>query len=535
MKSFWTTALIALVAIGCVQSTKSRAADDAGYESIFDGKTLEGWDGNPDFWRVEDGAITGETTEDNPTKGNTFLIWRGGEVGDFDLKVEFKLRNHNSGIQYRSFELPDTKWGVGGYQGDIDESGKYIGMLYGEKFRGILAQRGEEVVIGANHKPTVVGSVGDPDEILKHIKLGDWNEFQITAENFTFVHRINGHVTCKATDDDEEKRRASGIVALQLHQGPPMKVQFRNIQLKRLKAKADNSSTGGGTTKKIAFIAGKPSHGFGAHEHKAGCMLLAEAMNASGLPVKAEVYSYGWPEDASVLNDVDAIVCYADGGAKHPFNEHLQELDSLAARGVGMAFLHYGVEVPKSPEGDAFLRWMGGYFEADWSVNPHWIADYSKFPDHPISRGVKPFAINDEWYYHMRFRDGMRGVSPILTALPPPETLSRKDGPHSGNAAVRAAIARGEPQHMAWACERNDSGRGFGFTGGHYHWNWGHDQFRKLVLNAIAWTAKVDVPAEGVASKAPTLDQLIANQDEPVPAKFDRGEIQAMLDAWNGK
>jgi hypothetical protein len=207
----------------------------------------------------------------------------------------------------------------------------------------------------------------------------------------------------------------------------------------------------------------------------------------------------------------------------------------LASRGVGLCFLHYGVEVPKGPSGDAFLRWMGGYFEADWSVNPHWDTDYRKFPLHPISHGVKPFAINDEWYYHMRFRDRMDHVLPILTALPPPETLSRKDGHHSGNPDVRAAIARGEPQHMAWACDRRDGGRGFGFTGGHFHWNWGHDQFRKLVLNAIAWSAKLDVPPDGVPSKTPTLEQLMANQDDPVPDKFKPEEVQAMLVQWNGK
>jgi type 1 glutamine amidotransferase len=147
-------------------------------------------------------------------------------------------------------------------------------------------------------------------------------------------------------------------------------------------------------------------------------------------------------------------------------------------------------------------------------------------PEHPITRGVKPFAIEDEWYYHMRFRDGMQGVTPILTALPPPATLSRPDGSHSGNPAVRAAIARQEVQHVAWAAEREDGGRGFGFTGAHWHWNWADPNFRRLVLNAIAWCAKADVPAEGVGDRRKVMADMEANHDEQPPAKFDREKIR---------
>ena len=144
----------------------------------------------------------------------------------------------------------------------------------------------------------------------------------------------------------------------------------------------------------------------------------------------------------------------------------------------------------------------GGYFEADWSVNPHWDAKFEKLPDHPITRGVQPFEMNDEWYYHMRFRDGMKGVTPILVALPPASSLSRPDGHHSGNPAVRKAVLENKtPQVMAWAAERAGGGRGFGFTGGHDHWNWGDPNFRKLVLNAILWTAGLDVPSTGVESQ----------------------------------
>ncbi|MCA9048676.1 MAG: hypothetical protein KDA89_08105, partial [Planctomycetaceae bacterium] len=149
----------------------------------------------------------------------------------------------------------------------------------------------------------------------------------------------------------------------------------------------------------------------------------------------------------------------------------------------------------------------------------------------------------DEWYYHMRFVEDMAGVTPILSELPPASTLinadgslSRKDGPHQNNAAVRAAVLeRKESQHVAWARSRADAGRGFGFTGGHFHWNWGNRQFRTLVLNAIAWSAHVDVPADGVTSRDLSVEDLMANQDEDVPENFNPARIQAMLEEWQAQ
>jgi type 1 glutamine amidotransferase len=271
-------------------------------------------------------------------------------------------------------------------------------------------------------------------------------------------------------------------------------------------------------------------------------MLLAEALNTSGLDIQADVYTDGWPEDDSVLDYADTIVIYSDGGGGHPFNSHLDRLHQIQKRGVGMVCIHYGVEVPKGDSGNAFLDWTGGYFEADWSVNPHWTGTFDGFPDHPIVRGVKPFTINDEWYYHMRFAEDMDRVTPILSELPPSATLVKEDGslarpegPHSNNPAVRAAVLeRKESQHVAWAKDRADSGRGFGITGGHFHWNWGHPDFRKLVLNAIAWTAHADVPETGVPSKELTMEDLMANQDEDVPDNFNPARYQAMLDEWKG-
>jgi type 1 glutamine amidotransferase len=264
---------------------------------------------------------------------------------------------------------------------------------------------------------------------------------------------------------------------------------------------------------KIVFVAGKMSHGPGEHEHRAGCMLLAKCLNENVPGVEAVVTTDGWPADNSIFDGAATVVVYADGGPGHPLIPQLNYFQTLVDKGVGLACIHYGVEVPKGKAGDKFLEWIGGYFEPFWSVNPHWKANYEKLPEHPIARGVPPFAIQDEWYYHMRFPEDMNGVTPILTALPPDSTLSRPDGPHSGNPAVREAIAKGELQHMAWAFQRPNGGRGFGFTGGHFHRNWKDDHFRKLVLNAILWTAKVEVPEGGVHSPTPTDEEMKANLD----------------------
>ena len=269
--------------------------------------------------------------------------------------------------------------------------------------------------------------------------------------------------------------------------------------------------------KKIVFMAGHRSHGYDAHEHRAGCMLLAKQLNKHmGEAVEASVHlAKDWPGNFEVLKDADAIVFYCDGGGGHMANQHLDGLDVKLKDGCGLACLHYGVETPKGKSGDKFLDWIGGYFEGNWSVNPHWEADFKELPKHAITRGVKPFKILDEWYFHMRFQKDMRGVTPILSAHPPKNTMSRGDGHHSGNPHVRKAVENGEIQHVAWAYERPNGGRGFGFTGGHFHRNWGHDDFRKVVLNAITWCAKAEVPEGGVPSDKITDADLDENQDYP--------------------
>jgi len=260
--------------------------------------------------------------------------------------------------------------------------------------------------------------------------------------------------------------------------------------------------------KKIVFIAGPPSHGPAEHEHRAGCLLLQSCLeHVPG--VTSLVYSNGWPNDAEgALAGAATIVIYSDGGEGHPLlrDHRLETLAGVIKQGAGLVCIHYAVEPTKARGEKEFLDWIGGCFEIGWSVNPTWTADYRTLPQHPISRGVNPFKIQDEWYFHMRFRDGMKGVTAILSAVAPPSSMDRGDGPHEGNPAVRESVKKGEIQHMAWAFERSDGGRGFGFTGGHYHRSWGNDDLRKLVLNAILWTAKVEIPKDGVTSHVTTED-----------------------------
>jgi hypothetical protein len=250
--------------------------------------------------------------------------------------------------------------------------------------------------------------------------------------------------------------------------------------------------------KQILLIADKPSHGPGQHEHNAAVWQFQKWLkNVPGVAVTA---SYdGWPADPSAVDKADAIYMFCTGGKGHEaFGEpdRIAALKKAAARGAGLMFYHYCVEPPADSGHAEMLDWMGGYFEINYSVNPVWDADFKELPNHPITRGVKPFHQRDEWYFNMRFVDKMRGVTPILTAIPTPDTLSRPDGPHQGNPDVRAKA--GQPQIMMWAYERPGGGRGVGFTGGHYHTNLGDPNVRKLVLNSLLWIARVDVPPNGV-------------------------------------
>jgi hypothetical protein len=265
--------------------------------------------------------------------------------------------------------------------------------------------------------------------------------------------------------------------------------------------------------KKVLLIAGPPSHGPGAHEHNAGILLLQKCL--AGVPnLKTQVALNGWPKDPAAFDDADAIIIYADGGVRHIAlqDDNLAVLERALSKGAGLGLLHYAVEPTLEKGQPEFLRWVGGAYEIHWSVNPHWQANFKSLPTHPVTRGVQAFSILDEWYFNMRFVDGMKGVTPLLVAVPDASTTSRPDGHHSGNPTVRAMVARGDPQTVSWAYQRANGGRGFGFTGGHFHSNWGNEHVRRLVLNAVLWLAQMDVPAAGVQSTVTEAD-LAANLD----------------------
>jgi hypothetical protein len=269
--------------------------------------------------------------------------------------------------------------------------------------------------------------------------------------------------------------------------------------------------------KKIVLIAGKQSHGPGDHEFRAGSLLLQKCLNQVA-GINSVVISNGWPADVSAFDGAAAILIYADGGGGHPAiqGKRLKFIDDLAKKGVGIGCAHYGVEVPKGDPGNAMINWIGGYYEHSFSCNPMWSPEFKRFPNHPVTRGVKPFSVLDEWYFNMRFRPEMKGVTPILVAKCPDDV---RDGPYVYPKGPYPHIieASGRDEVMMWVSERPDGGRAFGFTGGHRHVNWGDDNFRKVVLNALLWIAKAEVPAQGVASEV-TGDELKQNLD-PKPQK----------------
>jgi hypothetical protein len=500
-------------------------AADTGFKRIFDGRTLDGWKSpNMSYWSVADGTITASSTNRNPARKNQFLVWQWGELDDFELKLKYRItgaQSANSGIQIRS-HIADDGHAVG-YQADIDLVGRYAGALYDEHARGMLAERGQKTVIDSDGKMSH-NAIGDSDALMTNIKKNDWNDYHIIAHGNKIVLKVNGMVTADVEDGDQENADRSGALALQLHSGPSMTVQFKDIQLKRLKMP---------DKKKIVFIAGPRSHDYGYHEHNAGCLLLANSLNESMPEVYATTYQSGWPKDPTAFDNADAIAIYCDGGGGNIVLRHLDQVDRLAKKGLGIAFIHYSLDIPKGKAGNYMLNWIGGHYEQYWSINPYWKAEFKKIPSHPVTRGVKPFSIADEWYYHMRFVKDMENVTPILSAIPPDSTRKRGDGPHSGNKYVRARM--GMSEHLSWAYERPGGGRGFGFTGGHNQINWAHNDFRKVVLNGLVWITGLDVPANGVPSKTPTTDQLRANMDYPDPGSWNWDRIQDRIDRWNGR
>jgi Trehalose utilisation len=282
-----------------------------------------------------------------------------------------------------------------------------------------------------------------------------------------------------------------------------------------------------GADKRIVLIAGRPSHPPGMHEFRAGCLLMQKAL--SGVPgIMVQVYDGGWPakmvdgarvEDSSALDTADAVLIFSDGGKGNPAiqGDHTKVLDAVAARGAGVGFAHYAVEVPAGAPGEAMHRWTGGYYETLWSVNPMWKPAFDKFPTHPVTRGVKPFATHDEWYFNMRWTSDAAAkarITPLLVATPSDEV---RKGPYvSPRGPYDHIIAdSGKAETMMWVYERPDGGRSFGFTGGHTHTNWGDPNQRKIMLNALLWIAKVEVPRNGVEDKITEADLAMNLDDKP--------------------
>lgn len=268
--------------------------------------------------------------------------------------------------------------------------------------------------------------------------------------------------------------------------------------------------------KNIVLIAGKQSHGPGDHEFRAGCLLLKKCLDPVA-GVNVQVYTNGWPENDRALDTADAVIIYSDGGAGHPAiqGNRMQVIDALVKKGVGIGCMHYAVEVPKGEAGKAMQRWIGGYYEHQYSVNPMWVPNYRSFPDHAVTHGVGPFALLDEWYFNMRWPEDQKGITHILVDKPSDKV---RKGPYvyPPGPYDHIVAASGRDETMMWTFDRPDGGRGFGFTGGHKHVNWSNDNWRKVVLNAILWVAKADVPGSGVESKVPP-EALAQNLDPKTP------------------
>jgi hypothetical protein len=254
------TALVASPLIGADKPEPEKAAgvkpaaglipappEPEGMVKLFNGKDLAGWEGHPDLWSFSDGVVRGETTKEHPAPGNTFLIWRGGDVKDFELRLTFRIKSGNSGIQYRSKQAdsnnPQNKWVVGGYQAEVEDTPGKVGFLYHERGPGAsrgyqgngnyLCKVGDKVAIDETGRSKVVGSLGDKDAIAATYKKSDWNDYVIIAEGNRLRHYLNGVQTIDVTDNDSKNRATSGLLALQLHAGNPMVVEFKDVRIKQ--------------------------------------------------------------------------------------------------------------------------------------------------------------------------------------------------------------------------------------------------------------------------------------------------------------
>lgn len=502
MRTHWVAVVIVLLV-----GARAAADDGPGFKRIFNHRDLKGWQASDmTFWSVEEGAITARSSDAHPCTANQQLIWQNGELDDFELKLSIRVMggtNAGGGVPFRIRQVSEDN--AVGYLLDLQRGTDWRARLYDSGRQTTLADLGRKTTWntqGLTREESLPGG----DRQGAAIKLDDWNEYHLIAQGDHLRLLLNGTLMAEITDQDPDKRAFSGKLALQLNGGVPATLQFKDIRLKRLKLS--------GGRRKIVMVAGKPSHGPGEHEYNAGCALLKKCLDASGLPIVTAIYRNGWPADPTAFDNANAILLYMNGGPKHPImgRQRLAEIGALMNEGAGLVCAHFAVEVPAEKGGPAFEDWIGGYYENGYSTNPHWTAKAELDATHPITRGVKPFELQDEWYFNMRFRPNHDGVVSILRAKPSDETrqgeTSFPKGPFQ-----QIVAARGRSETLMWAVERKDGGRGVGFTGGHFHRNWQNDQVRKLMLNALVWAAKVEVPTGGVQSEV-TAEAMLQNLDK---------------------
>ena len=259
---------------------------------------------------------------------------------------------------------------------------------------------------------------------------------------------------------------------------------------------------------KIVLIAGNDSHKHGDHEHLAGCSILAKCLNASKLSVEV-VVTAGWPSDMKVFDGAKAIVVFANGNKQHPLNDHFEYIDKLADKGVGIGLMHFALEVEVGKTSEYLTKWIGGFYEDRFSTNPNWKAACEINREHVATRGVKNFNIRDEWFFNFRFVDPT-AIVPLITAIPDENARSGKSS-HPKGPYAHIVKAKGKTEVLAWAFERQGGGRGMGFGGAHHHGNWRNDNFRKVVINTIAWLARIEIPQVGIVSKTPTNKEMREN------------------------
>lgn len=268
----------------------------------------------------------------------------------------------------------------------------------------------------------------------------------------------------------------------------------------------------GTSLKSVLFIAGNTKHRHGFHEYRAGSILLADALNMSDLPVDAKVHWYGWPEDESIFDGVDACIIYADGGGE--FGEKYEFLQKKVQAGMGIMFMHYGVHPTKEVGEKYYNQWIGGFYDDEFSVNPSWIAEMTPKAGHPVSRGLsKPVRAYDEFYYNLSFDQSCNHCYPLATAIPTHKNVIRYGSSKFWNRQAEELL--GTPQALLWCRDPKTGARGAGFVGGHYHRNWAIDDYRTLILNTIAWVARVKVPKGGVPSDPISLKKLNENLNRP--------------------